>query len=340
VSIQESKPGRDPLDYKKSGVDVDRGDALVDWLSSLPEERSPLKRNVIGGIGGFAALFRLETKSFKSPVLVSSTDGVGTKVKLASQFKSFDGVGQDLVAMCVNDLVTCGAQPLFFLDYYATGRLQLDEAKAFLTSVRRACEESQCLLVGGETAEMPGVYHDGDFDCAGFSVGIVDEEKILGPARVRPGNVAIGISSSGFHSNGYSLLRRVFESDLENWKDCLLTPTHLYVKVALELTRHGLVNAMAHITGGGIENIPRVMPKDTFLKLARWEWPAPFKEVQKRTGMSDPEMFKTLNCGIGFVVFANEENKKQTVGVIEKCGFKAFELGRVESAPGEARVEI
>lgn len=340
VTIQERKETpSETAHYKKAGVDVDRGDALVDWLQSLPPDKNPQAKNLLGGIGGFAALFRLDISKYKKPVLVSSTDGVGTKVKLASYFKNFDGVGQDLVAMCVNDLITCGATPLFFLDYYATGKLQLEEAKPFLASVRKACQESECLLIGGETAEMPGVYRDGDFDCAGFAVGVVDEDNILGPKRVRVGDIAIGIASSGFHSNGFSLLRKVFEEDLDKWRDVLLTPTHLYAKLATELYSKNLVNAMANITGGGIENIPRVMPENTKMKLKLWSLPPAFQEVQKRTGMSHTEMLKTLNCGLGFVLFVDPKNVTAAQGVAEKCGFKSFEIGQVESGQGEARVE-
>lgn len=343
MSIHEPKSGSavtgEVLDYKKSGVDVERGDSLVDWLKALPPDRNPNARNLIGGIGGFAALFKLDTQKYKRPVLVSSTDGVGTKVKLATHFKKFDTVGQDLVAMCVNDLVTCGAAPLFFLDYYATGKLELDDAKPFLLSVRKACQDSDCLLIGGETAEMPGVYRDGDFDCAGFAVGVVEEDQILGPVRVRVGDVAIGLESSGFHSNGFSLLRKVFERDLDQWRDTLLTPTHLYARVALALHERKLVQAMANITGGGIENIPRVMPENTKLRLKEWAFPRAFQEVQARTGMTRKQMLGTLNCGLGFVLFVRPGDAAAAHDVARSHGFKPFELGFVEPAQGEAHVE-
>ncbi|RYZ64506.1 MAG: phosphoribosylformylglycinamidine cyclo-ligase, partial [Proteobacteria bacterium] len=226
------------IDYKASGVDVEAGDELVEWLKeSGSKTRSPHADRLVSGIGGFAAMFRIGFPEMKKPCLVSSTDGVGTKIKLAAQFKMYEGVGQDLVAMCINDLVCCGAQPLFFLDYYATGKLELEAAKSFLTGVRNACHASGAALIGGETAEMPGVYHGDDFDAAGFSVGIVDEEKALGRHRVSVGDHVIGVSSSGFHSNGYSLLRKVFEGDLEEWREILMTPTHLYASLVLELAK-------------------------------------------------------------------------------------------------------
>ncbi|MEQ1878464.1 MAG: phosphoribosylformylglycinamidine cyclo-ligase [Bdellovibrionia bacterium] len=322
------------MNYKKAG-----GDALVDWLKSQPADRGPQSKNLLDGIGGFAALFKLDLTKYKKPVLVSSTDGVGTKVKLASYFKSFDGVGQDLVAMCVNDLICCGGTPLFFLDYYATGKLQLEEAKAFLGSVRRACQESDCLLIGGETAEMPGVYHDGDFDCAGFAVGVVDEDRVIGAQKVQVGDIAIGVSSSGFHSNGFSLIRKVFAEDLDKWRDVLMKPTNLYARLAMELHSKDLVHAMANITGGGIENIPRVMPEGTKLRLKHWDWPAEFLEVQKRTKMTKEEMLRTLNCGLGFVLVAPSENSAAVKLSVVSHGFKAFELGVIERGEGEARVE-
>lgn len=259
---------------------------------------------------------------------MTCTDGVGTKVLLAVQFESYESVAQDMVAMCVNDMITTGADPLMFLDYYATGKLDLVAAQKFLTGVKKACYESDCALVGGETAEMPGVYHGKDFDCAGFSVGIVDEDKRLGSHLVREGNVAIGISSNGFHSNGYSLLRKVFEKDLADWKDVLLKPTHLYVKFAQNLKTVG-VNAIAHITGGGIQNIPRVLPEGLGLSLKLWEFPEEFKEVQKRTGMTKQQMLETLNCGIGLVIFADSSKAEEIKKVASQFKYKTYDLGMV-----------
>lgn len=320
------------MNYKAAGVDVEAGDRLVDWLKETAPETFPHKDKLVSGIGGFAAVFRLRYPEMKKPCLVASTDGVGTKIKLAAHFKQYDTVGQDLVAMCVNDLVCCGAQPLFFLDYYATGKLELEAAKEFLAGVRDACHRSGCALIGGETAEMPGVYGGNDFDAAGFAVGIVDEEKILGPHLVSVGDRVIGVSSSGFHSNGFSLLRRVFESDLEKWREVLMRPTHLYAELVLELVRAGAVCAVANITGGGMENIPRVMPKGTVLPLLDWAWPEPFIEVQDRSGMSREEMLKTLNCGIGLALIVKPERVSEVERVVAQHGFSSYPLGTIEKA--------
>ena len=318
--------------YKASGVDVEAGDALVDWLQSedSKKRKSPHAECIVDGIGGFASLFRAQFAQYKKPCLVTCTDGVGTKVLLASHYQNFSGVGQDLVAMCVNDLVCTGGDPLLFLDYYAVGKLDLDSAKAFLKSVRAACDDSHCALVGGETAEMPGVYKPGDFDCAGFAVGVVDEEKTWGAAKVQPGDRVIGVSSSGFHSNGYSLLRRVFQDDLDQWKDILLFPTALYVKLTQEIKRQAItVHAAAHITGGGIENVPRVLPTGWTWKRKDHKWPEPFREVQRRTKMTDDEMLRTLNCGIGFTFIVPETSVTAVHATIRATGFESFDLGEV-----------
>lgn len=320
------------MNYKAAGVDVEAGDQLVDWLKETSPEIFPHKDKLVSGIGGFAALFRLRYPEMKKPCLVSSTDGVGTKIKLAAHFQQYDTVGQDLVAMCVNDLVCCGAEPLFFLDYYATGKLDLEAAKAFLSGVRDACHKSGCALIGGETAEMPGVYHGNDFDAAGFAVGIVDEDKTLGRHLVSVGDRVIGVSSSGFHSNGFSLLRRVFESDLEAWRETLMRPTYLYAELVLELARAGALQAVANITGGGMENIPRVMPKGTILPLIDWAWPEPFVVVQDRTGMSREEMLKTLNCGIGLAMVVKSEKVAEVEKAIVRHGYKSHPLGTIEKA--------
>ena len=326
------------MDYKKAGVDVEAGDNLVDWLQASGKP-GPHAEKIVSGIGGFASLFRMPTH-FKKPCLVTCTDGVGTKVKIAAQFKRFEGVGQDLVGMCVNDLICCGGEPLMFLDYYAVGKLDLNDAKEFLKSVRKACDDSDCALVGGETAEMPGVYQPGDFDCAGFAVGVVDEENTLGPHRVKPGQVAIGFESSGFHSNGYSLLRKVFEKDLEQWLDVLLKPTALYVRLMKDLMKHNLVHAAAHITGGGIENIPRVLPAGTELVITPWELSAPYKEVQKRTGLTTEQLLKTLNGGVGFVVFCDEAHEKQARELGQKHGYGSHRLGAVSATTAGAEAAV
>ncbi len=328
--------------YKEAGVDVEAGDALVDWLikssagkksgkkSKTQKLKTPHQDKIVSGIGGFAALFRANFKGMKSPCLVSSTDGVGTKVKIAAEFGRYEGIGQDLVAMCVNDLACVGAEPLFFLDYYATGKLDLDAAKTFLASVRQACHDSGCALIGGETAEMPGVYAGNDFDCAGFSVGVVDEKATLGAHRVKAGDRILGIESSGFHSNGYSLLRRIFADDLEKWADVLLRPTHLYatlVRAVLKASK-GL-NAVAHVTGGGFDNLLRVVPDGVALDINPWAVPDIFLEVKKRGQMEWPELLRTLNCGIGLVLFVKAKDFKAIQKVVAKQGFKTYDLGAV-----------
>jgi phosphoribosylformylglycinamidine cyclo-ligase len=286
---------------------------------------------LVSGIGGFAALFRADFKDMSEPCLVSCTDGVGTKIKLAVHFDSYKEVAQDMVAMCVNDLICCGARPLFFLDYYASGRLRLPAAKDFLSGVQAACVESDCALIGGETAEMPGVYDGNDFDCAGFSVGVVDRPKALGAHLVKPGMKLLGVASYGFHSNGFSLLRKVFAADLDSWKAELLRPTALYVKLVGAANEAGGVKAIAHITGGGMDNVPRVLPKGTVAKLKSWPVPAQFLEVKKRSGMTWKSMLTTLNCGIGMVWVVDPAKFDTLAGLCAKFGHKAFDLGEVEA---------
>jgi phosphoribosylformylglycinamidine cyclo-ligase len=312
--------------YRNSGVDIEAGDELVEWLEKNQKNKLYSDR-LISGIGGFASLFRIGFPEMKKPCLITCTDGVGTKVKLASHFEVYEGIGQDCVAMCVNDLICTGGKPLLFLDYYATGQLDLTAAKKFLIGVKNACEESLCLLVGGETAEMPGVYQTKDFDCAGFAVGIVDEEKTLGPQRVKAGDRLIGLASSGFHSNGYSLLRKIFAQDLKDWQEQLLEPTRLYVQVMKDLMAEVEIHAAAHITGGGIENIPRVLPEHLHWQARYWEFPEIFKEVQRRTKMSDDEMRTTLNCGVGFVLIVPEKAVASAQEIIKRHGIQTYDLG-------------
>lgn len=327
------------LDYKKAGVDIAAGDSLVEWIKSSQPKDLPHADQVISGIGGFASLFRLQLESYKDPCLVTCTDGVGTKLKLAVHFDRYETVGQDLVAMSVNDMICSGADPLLFLDYYASGKLELPAAKEFIGGVRQACIDSNCLLIGGETAEMPGVYHDRDFDCAGFAVGVVDRVKAWGPHRVQPGQTLVAIESHGFHSNGFSLLRQVFAEDLDDWKEELLRPTALYVKLAQALKESVEVAAVAHITGGGIDNILRAVPAGCNLELDSWKWPEPFAVVQDRTGLSDIEMIKTLNCGIGLVLIVPSEQVEVVQKTATDLQFHNFTLGKVvegqeKEAPG------
>lgn len=324
------------MNYKKAGVDVEAGESLVQWILKSPHGKKHRQSNIVSGVGGFASLFRVDFLKMKKPCLVTCTDGVGTKVKLGSQYKKWESLGQDLVAMCVNDLICCGGTPLLFLDYYATGKLELNAAQDFLLGVQKACDESLCALVGGETAEMPGVYQQGDFDCAGFAVGVVDQDEALGAHLVQQGDRLLGVSSNGFHSNGYSLLRKVFAEDMDQWIDYLLRPTHLYVQMMQKLRDENLLpHAAAHMTGEGIENVPRVIPENLAWELKSWKWPEPFLEVQKRTKMSDAEMLRTLNCGIGFVLIVPPNNFEKTAKIISSMGFETYDVGQMVSRTQE-----
>lgn len=316
------------ISYKDSGVDVQVGDDFVDWIHAENQEM-PHKDQVIEGVGGFASLFRLNTQNYKKPCLVTCTDGVGTKVKLAADYQKYEGVGQDLVAMCVNDLLCTGGDPLLFLDYLAVGKLDLQQAKAILKSIKQACLESDLALVGGETAEMPGIYRVPEFDCAGFAVGIVDEDQKWGAHRVTLGDKLIGLPSSGCHSNGYSLLRKTFSQDMDKYKDELLVPTRLYVQLFKNLKAQFKIKASAHITGGGMDNVPRVIPAHLVAKIKKWEWPALFKEIQSRTGLSEIEMMKTLNCGVGMVLVVDKEDFHSVFSYLKKIGEAPSDLGEV-----------
>ena len=319
------------MDYKSSGVDINKGDEFVRWIQSSEPQNMPFKNRLLGGLGGFAGLFELKDEGMKEPCLVAATDGIGTKILLGEKFQQYEGLGQDLVAMCVNDLICVGAQPLFFLDYLACGELDFKRAQPFVEGVRKACIHAGCLLLGGETAEMPGLYEKKQFDSAGFAVGLVDKPHIWGPHRVKPGDALIGVASSGFHSNGYSLLRRVFEPDLESWSEYLLRPTLLYSKLTQHLKSQSLdVHACAHITGGGLSNICRSINKDLKVKLHPWPWPEAFKEVQRRAKMSERHFCNTLNCGLGFVVMTSPENQDLFINEINALGYQSWSLGYVE----------
>ncbi|MCE3010224.1 MAG: phosphoribosylformylglycinamidine cyclo-ligase [Proteobacteria bacterium] len=316
------------MDYKKSGVSVEAGDELVEWLAQ-GQKNQPHQERLIEGIGGFASLFDISFPEMTQPLLVTCTDGVGTKVKLASRYNRPEPIAQDLVAMCANDLICTGGKPLLFLDYYATGKLDLDFAKRFLTSLKTACSKANMVLAGGETAEMPGVYSQGDFDVAGFAVGVVDQSQRLGPHLVQEGDALVAVSSSGCHSNGYSLLRKIFENDLDQWIDELLIPTALYVDFFLSLRKQIAVHALAHITGGGLENVPRVLPSHLKMSYQMWEFPPIFQEIQKRTQMSDLEMVKTLNCGVGLVCVVPQISVAKVLTQAQQFGFQAWEMGKV-----------
>ena len=316
------------IDYKQAGVDIDAGDALVSWIQQS-QPKYPHQERLVSGVGGFAALFNASFEDMENPCLVSSTDGVGTKLKLASEFGSYSEVAQDLVAMCVNDLICCGAQPLFFLDYFATGQLDLEMAKEFIASLQNACVESGCALIGGETAEMPGVYAHKDFDCAGFAVGVVDRDKALGRDKIKGDEVLIALPSSGFHSNGFSLLRKLFESDLNKHFKQLLTPTKLYSKAVQKILPTQGLRACAHITGGGMDNLLRVLPQGAQVVLEPWKVNSLLKVVRERSGLSWEQLLKTFNCGVGFVMFVEPSAAEKVILELSSVGHEAFVLGKV-----------
>ncbi len=345
------EPGRAALSYRDAGVDIDAGEALVEAIK--PYAARTKRPGVLGGLGGFGALFELPLDRYKQPVLVSGTDGVGTKLKLAIDLQRHDTIGIDLVAMCVNDLVVQGAEPLFFLDYYATGKLQVAIAADVIKGIAAGCELAGCALVGGETAEMPGLYHAGDYDLAGFAVGVVEKSRIIDGSKVAPGDVLLGIASSGPHSNGYSLIRKIIEvsgADLgqdfhgRTLGDTLLAPTRIYIKPLLQLFAQMDVHALAHITGGGLlDNIPRVLPDDTRAVLHATAWPRPpiFDWLQQHGGVADTEMHRTFNCGIGMVVIVAAADAERAIGQLSAAGETVWRIGAIEAcAAGDERVWI
>ena len=338
------------LSYKDAGVDIHAGNELVERIKGdVKRTRRP---EVMGGLGGFGALCALPTK-YKEPILVSGTDGVGTKLRLAIDLKKHDTIGQDLVAMCVNDLIVQGAEPLFFLDYYATGKLDVDVAASVIKGIADGCEMSGCALVGGETAEMPGMYHEGDYDLAGFCVGVVEKSEIIDGTAVKTGDTLIALGSSGAHSNGYSLIRKVLEvsganpADLLDGKplsEHLLAPTKIYVKSILQLIKQTEVHAIAHLTGGGFwENIPRVLPDNTkaVIDESSWQWPEIFNWLQEKGNISRYEMYRTFNCGVGMVIALPEKEVETAIALLEQAGEKAWVIGKIAPlGEGEAQVEI
>lgn len=326
------------LSYKDAGVDIAAGDELVNRIKSV--SKATRRPEVIGGLGGFGALCNIPTK-FKDPVLVSGTDGVGTKLKLAMMLNKHDSIGIDLVAMCANDLIVTGAEPLFFLDYYASGKLDLDIAVQVITGIGEGCQQAGCALIGGETAEMPGMYHGGDYDLAGFCVGVVERSKIIDGSSVKVGDKLIGLSSSGPHSNGYSLIRKIIERDpqaLENNPELraqLLAPTKIYVKAVLKALETIDIHALAHITGGGItENLPRVLPEfcQAEIDLKSWQAPSCFQWLQNVGKVEQMEMLKTFNCGIGMIVVVPENLCAQAISVFESMEEKAQVIGTIASS--------
>jgi phosphoribosylformylglycinamidine cyclo-ligase len=341
VSVSET--GKPSLSYLGSGVDIDAGNELVRRIG--PAVKRTHREGVLGGIGGFGALFSLPLDRYHDPVLVSGTDGVGTKLRLATELNRHDGIGIDLVAMCVNDIVVLGAEPLYFLDYFATGHLNVDLAARVIEGIAEGCSIAGCALAGGETAEMPGMYSGGDYDLAGFAVGIVERDKLPDPSRVKPGQTLIGITSSGPHSNGFSLIRKTLEQaggDIEaplgesTLGDALMAPTRIYVRPLLTAMKSGSILTAAHITGGGIsENLPRALPAGTCAEvdLATWELPAVFRWIQSNGGIADDEMLRTFNCGVGMVLVVDQANTDTVLDQLADAGETAFAIGRILGAP-------
>ncbi len=337
--------GHNGLTYADAGVDIDAGNRLVDRIK--PAAKRTNRAGTMGGLGGFGALFDLKAAGYKDPILVAATDGVGTKLRIAIDTGNVDTIGIDLVAMCVNDLVCQGAEPLLFLDYFATGKLDVEEATRIITGIAAGCEASGCALIGGETAEMPGMYHKGDFDLAGFAVGAMERGAEL-PAGVQEGDVLLGLASNGVRSNGYSFVRKVVELSGLAWDApspfsegtlgaALLAPTRLYVKQALAAVRAGGVHALAHITGGGLtENPPRVVPEGLAceINLSSWDLPPVFRWLAKTANMSEPELLKTFNCGIGMIAFVDQSRATDLAALFRAQGETVVELGRVVQGEG------
>jgi len=337
------------MTYKDAGVDIDAGDDLVTRIA--PAARATARRGADAALGGFGGLFDLKAAGFKDPLLVASTDGVGTKLKLAIDMRAFRTIGQDLVAMCVNDIVVQGAEPLFFLDYYATGVLNVDEAAIVVEGIARACRESGCALIGGETAEMPGLYAKGDFDLAGFTVGAVERNHALpNLGAMREGDALIGIASSGVHSNGYSLVRKVVSerghvldapapfAPTQSLGDALLTPTRLYVKSGLAAIRVGGVKGFAHITGGGITgNLPRVLPDgfDAEIDLSAWRLPPVFTWLKDEAALDDAGMLTTFNCGIGLIAVVDPGKTGAVIEAFQENGERAYRIGTLVRGTGD-----
>jgi phosphoribosylformylglycinamidine cyclo-ligase len=331
------------ITYKDSGVDIDRANSFVERIKPLIKATS--RREMMSGIGGFGGLFHLDISKNRDPVLVSSTDGVGTKLKIAQMMDKHDTVGIDLVAMSVNDVVVQGAEPLFFLDYIATGKLLVETTVQIVEGVVRGCQEAGCALIGGETAEMPGFYPDGEYDLAGFCVGVVDADKLIDGSEIRVGDRIIGIASSGLHSNGFSLARRVLfekgklhpEDKIEDLDECLglalLKPTKIYVKSILNLIKNFNIRGIVHVTGGGFtDNIPRIVPSPcrAYIRKGSWSMPPIFDLIQRVGGVDEEEMFRVFNMGIGMIVIVAEQDHAEILERLEKLGEKAYTLGVIE----------
>lgn len=337
------------LSYREAGVDIDKADNLVKAIKQIAKKTH--RKEIIAGIGGFGALFEIPLDRYQQPVLVSGTDGVGTKLKLAVEMNQHKTIGIDLVAMCVNDIITCGAEPLFFLDYFATGQLNLEQAKKMMQGIGRGCELGQLALIGGETAELPGMYSGNDYDLAGFCVGIVEKNQIIDGKKVMPGDSIIALASSGPHSNGYSLIRKIIEKshsslnqsfDKTTLGEALLTPTRIYAPTIQALLPSEAIHAIAHITGGGlIDNIPRVLPDATaaIIDQKSWEWPEIFKWLQKKGDVEKQEMIHTFNLGVGMVLIVEKNSTQSLLKALKKAEEKAWVIGEVKQAsPSTSRV--
>lgn len=338
TSSRQENPGSIPLSYRAAGVDIEAGDRLVENIKT--HAKCTMRPEVLAGIGGFGALFEI-SKKYRNPVLVSGTDGVGTKLKLAFQSGKHDGVGIDLVAMSVNDILVQGAEPLFFLDYFACGKLDVDTATRVVKGIAAGCEQAGCALIGGETAEMPGMYPEGEYDLAGFAVGVVEKENLITGLTIQEGDAVLGLASSGAHSNGYSLIRKIIEKnnmDLstdfhgEALVDVIMRPTRIYVKPLLELMKLLPVKGMAHITGGGlVENVPRVLPDGVtaVLKTEAWEAPPLFRWLQQQGNVADSEMRRVFNCGIGMVLIVAPENADSAMRFLQSSGETVRRIGAI-----------
>lgn len=329
------------LSYRDAGVDINAGDSLVERIK--PFAKRTMRPEVLGDLGGFGALVEISQK-YRHPVLVSGTDGVGTKLKLAFEWDQHDTVGIDLVAMSVNDILVQGAEPLFFLDYFACGKLDVERAAAVIKGIAAGCEQSGCALIGGETAEMPGMYPDGEYDLAGFAVGVVEKEQVINGRSIVAGDVVLGLASNGIHSNGYSLVRKIIERaqpelDAEfnqgkTLRQAIIAPTRLYVKPILAALKQFTIKGMAHITGGGIsENVPRILPENTVAAIDSQSWPLPklFQWLQQAGNVEIQEMYRTFNCGIGMVLVVNAEDADAIQKFLQQQGETVYQIGRIRS---------
>lgn len=327
------------LSYRDAGVDIDAGDALVEKIK--PFARRTMRPEVLGGLGGFGAIVEI-AKKYQNPVLVSGTDGVGTKLRLAFEWNRHDTVGIDLVAMSVNDILVQGAEPLFFLDYFACGKLNVEQAAEVIKGIAQGCEQSGCALIGGETAEMPDMYPVGEYDLAGFAVGVAEKEQLITGKEIVAGDCVLGLASNGIHSNGFSLVRKILakanpnlDAEFDNGKslkDAIIAPTRLYVKPLLSVMKTIKIKGLAHITGGGLlENIPRVLPENTVaeIKAAAWQMPKLFQWLQEKGNVAQHEMYRTFNCGIGMVVIVSANDKQQAIDLLQQQGETVFDLGLI-----------